>query len=327
MNLSMHNRDKDNAQSRLVGITGATGFLGSYILRHLASSGRDDLRALSRAPAPLAIAPERVRWARGDLTSPRDCETFTEDLGALIHLAHTNTPLSSQRDWGSDATLNILPTLNLLEALRKQRRRVDMVFVSSGGAIYGTRTNRAPFKEDDATYPSSPYGVVKLALENYLRLAADEGWLRVTILRIANAYGTVLLPERRQGLIGVAINQVLRGKPVPIYGDPENVRDYVHLRDIADIVERCLQAKTSFDIYNVASGQGTSTEDVIALIEKAAGHPVERQHMAEIVDADRLVPWAVLDIAKAKTALGWQPRVALADGIEALYRQGLSASG
>lgn len=306
---------------RLIGITGATGFVGAYILRHLAETGRYNIRALSRAPAGPGFGPQQVSWERGDLASPRDCEVFARGLDALVHLAHANTPLSSHRDWASDALLNLTPTLNLIEALRKQQRNVDLIFASSGGAVYGHRGDRTPFRESDATHPDSPYGIVKLTIENYLRLAAEEGWLRVTVLRIGNPYGTLLPPERRQGLIGVALNQVLRGEPVPIYGDPRNVRDYISLSDVAGMVERCLAPTDRFGVYNVGSGQGTSTEEVIDLIEKTVGHTVQRRQLAEIADANRLVSWAVLDIGKAARELEWRPHTSLAAGIERLYRQ------
>jgi UDP-glucose 4-epimerase len=317
----MLKRDSRNSDRRLVGMTGATGFLGGYILSSLVSTRRYEIRALSRSPANLANTPEDVLWQRGDLSSGRDSDAFVSDLDAVIHLAHANTPLSSHRDWASDALLNLMPTLNLIEALRSQRRQIDLVFASSGGAIYGRRNHLAPFSESDETTPQSPYGVVKLTIENYLRLAAEEGWLRVSVLRIGNPYGTLLLPERRQGLIGVAMNQVLRGEPVPIYGSSQNVRDYVHLSDVARIVESCLEPKWPFEIFNVGSGHGVSTEEVVALIEKTIGTPVSRREVPEVADADRLPSWAVLDIRKAESILGWSPQISLSDGIRLLYRE------
>jgi UDP-glucose 4-epimerase len=314
-------RSKRDGRRRLVGITGATGFLGDYILRRLVSSGRYEIRALSRSPADPVAAPGEVAWQRGDLSSARDCEIFARDVNLVIHLAHANTPLSSHRDWASDAFLNLTPSLNLIEALRRQKRRIDLVFASSGGAVYGPRSHHTPFLESDPTHPQSPYGIVKLAIESYLRLAADERWLRVTVLRIGNPYGTLLVPERRQGLIGVAMNQVLRGEPVPIYGNPQNVRDYVHLSDLARIVERCFEPTWPFEIYNVGSGRGASTAEIVDLIEKIVGFPVSRREVPGVADADRLPSWAVLDISKAATALGWSPQVSLSEGVERLYRE------
>jgi UDP-glucose 4-epimerase len=314
-------RDRTQTSRRLVGITGATGFIGKYICRSLLAAGRCRIRALSRFAAPAEATGEAIEWRRGDLTSRRDCESFIRGLDALIHLAHTNVPLSSHRDWAEDAVLNIVPSLNLIEALRKQRRRVDLVFASSGGAMYAPRADRLPFTESDAAHPTSPYGVAKHAIENYLRLAADQGWLRVTALRIGNAYGTPLPPQRRQGLIGIAMHHALRGDPVPVFGDPRNVRDYVHLADVAAMVERCLEPQHSFAIYNIGSGRGVSTGEVLDLIEKTIGRPVERLCLADVADADRLVSWVVLDIAKAERELGWRPGISLEEGIRRLFQE------
>ena len=310
---------------RLIGITGATGFIGDYLVRWLMASGRYDLRALSRSPADLSAATPGFAWQRGDLASTHDCEEFVGGLDVVIHLAHANTPLSSQRDWASDALLNLIPTLNLLEALRKARRPIALVFASSGGAIYGSRKDRTPFRESDPTYPQSPYGVVKLAIEHYLRLASEEGWLRVTVLRIGNPYGTLLLPERRQGLIGVAMNQALRGKPIPIYGNPQNIRDYVHLSDVARIVELGFDPGWPYEIYNVGSGHGASTAEIVDLIEGAVGAPVSRREASDVPGAHRLPSWAVLDVSKAEKALGWTPQMSLSGGIERLYRESRDA--
>jgi UDP-glucose 4-epimerase len=312
--------DGSTAPPQVIGVTGASGFLGSHLLDHLSASGLYGIHALSRSPVHASQESTGVRWERGDLSSLRDCEQFTGPLNKVVHFAHANTPLSSHRDWASDAALNITPTLNLIEALRRQNRRIDLVFASSGGAVYGHRTGGVPFKETDATHPSSPYGVVKLAIEHYLRLASEEGWLRVTVLRIGNPYGRLLPPERRQGLIGIAINQILRGEPVPLYGDLANIRDYVHLSDMSEAVERSLNPDKPFNIYNVGSGQGASTTDVLDLIERTSGRDAMRRSIEEIPDANRLVSWVVLDIGKAAAELDWRPRISLEAGIAALLR-------
>ena len=306
---------------RQIGVTGASGFLGGYIIRYLLETERYAIRALSRSAEKLGSAPAALTWERGDLTSAHDCESFVRDVDAVVHLAHANTPLSSHRDWASDALLNVLPTLNLIEALRRRQRRIDLVFASSGGALYGAGPAGTPYKEGDPARPTSPYGVVKLAIEHYLRLAAAEGWLRVIVLRMGNPYGRLLSPHRRQGLIGVAMRQVLRGEPVPIYGDPRNVRDYIHLSDVAAVIERSLNPPQPFAIYNIGSGRGATTEEVLALLERIVGHTVPRQLLGEVDNADRLVRWVVLDIARAQRELGWRPAVSLEVGVERMYRK------
>jgi UDP-glucose 4-epimerase len=311
-----------------VGITGATGFLGGYILRHLQAARRYELRALARSLKGPLYPKHGISWVQGDLESPLDCQAFIGGLDVVVHLAHTNTPLSSHSDWASDAALNIIPTLNLIEAIRRENRPLDLVYASSGGAVYGSREDEMPFKEADSTHPSSPYGIVKLVVEEYLQLAAEQGWLRASILRIGNPYGELLQSARRQGLIGVAMNQVLRGEPVPIYGNPNNIRDYIHLSDVAKILELCLlRPSKEFVIYNVGSGRGASTLEILDILERTIGKPVMREHLKQIDHADRMISWTVLDITKAKKQLGWHPKVSLELGIANLYQQFRGSGG
>jgi UDP-glucose 4-epimerase len=117
------------------------------------------------------------------------------------------------------------------------------------------------------------------------------------------------------------MNQVFHGDPVHTYGNPQNVRDYVHLSDVARIIERCLDPKWSFEIYNVGSGRCTSTRQILDLIEKVVGIAITRREVPGIANADRLASWTVLDIGKAATVLGWSPLVSLTEGIERLYRE------
>ena len=303
----------------VLGITGATGFIGQFVTRRLVEQGHYQIRALTRSIGNVDLI-KGVSWLQGDLGSPADCEAFVRGLDGVLHFAHASTPLSSNRDWSSDAQLNVISTLNLLQALRKQDRRIDFVYPSSGGAVYGTGTGR-PFTENDPCMPVSPYGIVKLTMESYLRLAAEQGWLNAVVLRIANPYGVILPPERMQGIIGVSMHQIRRGQTVPIYGNTGNVRDYIHLNDVADCIVLCLRPRGAFEVYNVGSGQGTSIQDLLGLLQQVAGKTRVEAELRAIEGADRLASWTVLDVSKAERQLGWRPRISLLEGLERQYRE------
>jgi UDP-glucose 4-epimerase len=187
------------------------------------------------------------------------------------------------------------------------------VYFSSGGAVYAPKADRVPYRETDPCGPLSSYGVQKLAAEAYLRLAAHKGFLTATVLRVANAYGTPLSQFRMQGLVGVAINSVLLGQPVRIFGNPNNVRDYVHLEDISEMAVRAAAPSKAFSIVNVGSGTGHSVLDVLRLIEEGLGRPVEI-HTDENY-GNWLIDWNVLDPSKAREEFGWSARVDLRSGI------------
>ena len=118
-----------------IALTGGTGFLGSVLARQLVASGHE-VRALTRTlPRQDAEPDPRVRRIQGDLASPRDAAALVEDAEAVIHLAWTNTPLTSNAHLPSDASANLLPTLTLIEAMRATGSRAHVVFASSGGAV------------------------------------------------------------------------------------------------------------------------------------------------------------------------------------------------
>ena len=187
-----------------------------------------------------------------------------------MHLAHTNTPLTSNRTSQATPPMNLVPTLNLIQAVRRLPRDCHVVFASSGGAIYrgsidGYLSRRL------AVEPTTSYGIQKLAAEHYLRLAAGEGWLSTSVLRIGNAYGALLPPERLQGFLGVAVAQLAAGNPIRVFGSTANVRDYVHLDDVCRVIELAVEQQPEFGLFNVGSGQGVSVADLIELLGSIVG--------------------------------------------------------
>jgi UDP-glucose 4-epimerase len=300
-----------------VGVTGATGFLGSSLLRQLRSSSGVKVVALTRT-LPAEPIDDDIRWVRGDLVSPVDCAAFVSDLDVVVHLAGTNTPLTSSVDLPTDVAANLIPMVTLLQALRNRGGRPHFVFASSGGAVYAPPARPDPLPETAEVGPSSSYGVQKLASEIYLRMAAELGWVTASVLRIGNPYGVLLPPERLQGFIGVALNQVRKETPIRLFGDTRNVRDYVHLDDVNQMFELVLQDRREFEIFNVGSGVGHSVDDVLEIVERVLGRPLDVRREAVAGDEEHLPSWVVLDVGKAERLLGWRPSISLSAGIERL---------
>lgn len=311
---------------KFLGITGATGLLGGRFLRHaLEAMPGVRVRCLARHVAGHFEHPA-VEWVAGDLMNEADCAEFVEGLDAVAHFAQSNSPAISDRHWPSDLVANISPGLNVLEALRGRKGggRCHFVFASSGGAVYGREPgDGAAFRESDVCAPLNPYGIQKLAMEHYLRTACEQGWLRATVLRISNAYGELLAAERRQGLIGVAMARVLAGRAVKVFGPLGTVRDYVHVDDVARAFGLALDAEGlggDFRVYNVGAGVGHSVAEVLELVGRAAGREVRTEVSDFGQAAISLVPRVVLANGKAREELGWEPRIALGEGILGLIR-------
>jgi len=307
-----------------IGLTGAKGFIGRNLLLHLAAADEGQLRLLVRTSS-LALEgrlPETAEVVRGDLASLRVCEQFVADLDVIVHLAHCNSPATSESDLPGDARQNLAPLLNLLQAIRSAGTHPHVVYFSSGGAVYAPREDRVPYRETDECAPVSSYGIQKLAAEHYLRTAAAKGVLTGTVLRVGNAYGDLLPATRMQGLIGVAIRTLLEQRPVKLFGSLHNVRDYVHVDDVCRACCRVLRLPGPFDVYNVGTGVGHSVRQVLALIEERFGPAARYETADEALEVDGLPEWSVLDVAKARCQLGWEAEIALRDGIgEMIERQ------
>jgi UDP-glucose 4-epimerase len=299
------------------GIAGSRGFIGSYLSRYIAAKDCGTaLRLLARNSAE-PQGPACGEVIHGDLLSRSDCERFAEGLHVIYYLAHNNSPVDSDSDLPGDALANLVPLLNLLQTIQRLGTKPHIVYFSSGGAIYAPKSDRIPYRETDRCGPLSSYGIQKLAAEEYLRLAAHKGYLTATVLRVGNAYGTLLSQFRMQGLIGVAINCVLLGQPVKIFGDPNNVRDYIHLEDVSEIAVCASVPRQAFSILNVGSGLGHSVLDIIRLIEERLGRPIEIH--GDHNSGSWLTDWVVLDNTKARNEFGWSPAVDLRSGIHGMF--------
>jgi UDP-glucose 4-epimerase len=294
------------------GIAGARGFIGSYLSRYVAGREPGSLRLLARNSASHENSPG-TEVLHGDLLSRSDCERFADGLKVIYYLAHNNSPVDSDLDLPGDALANLVPLLNLLQTVQQLGSKPHIVYFSSGGAVYAPKHDRIPYREADLCAPLSSYGIQKLAAEHYLRLAAYKGYLTATIMRVGNAYGTLLSQFRMQGLIGVAINCVVHGRPVRIFGNPNNVRDYVHLEDISRLAVRCAVPQQPFTIVNVGSGVGHSVLNVLKSIEEGLGRSIEVH--CDQSSGTWLTDWVVLDIGKAKDDFGWSPVIDLRCGI------------
>jgi UDP-glucose 4-epimerase len=295
-----------------IGITGAAGFIGSYLSQRMLANRAGEVRVLLRRPVDHSTF-DAAEVVCGDLCSPRECEEFAAGLDVIYHLAHTNSPVNSDRDQVADAMANQIPLLNLIAAVQRLGTKPHLVYFSSGGAVYAPKHDRVRYRETDVCAPLSSYGIQKLAAEHYLRLAAFRGQLTATVLRVGNAYGTLLPQHRMQGLIGVAINCVVHNRPVRVFGNPANVRDYIHLDELCDLAERVARPVEEFSIVNVGSGSGHSVSEVLGLIEDCYGSAIQVQ--ADPGCGKWLQDWVVLDTTKAQRDFGWFPTVELRTGI------------
>lgn len=293
-------------------IFGGGGFIGSSIADRLLADGHQ-LRVFERPrvePYRSFLSSEKVEWITGDLLSQHEVGEAVDGMDAVIHLVSSTLPKSSNDDPIYDVQSNLVATLQMLNAM-VQKKISRIVFISSGGTVYGT-PSYLPIDEKHPTEPNVSYGITKLAIEKYLLMYQRLHGMRATILRVTNPFGERQRVETAQGAVGVFLHRALHNQPIDIWGDGSVTRDYIYIRDVAEAFASALRYEGPHSVFNISSGVGTNLNQLIRVIESAIGREVERRYLpGRSFD----VPTSVLCNELARRELGWWPRTSLEEGI------------
>lgn len=293
-------------------IFGGGGFIGSAIADRLLKDSHE-LRIFERPrvePYRQFTNNERVEWLTGDFMSVHDVSRAIDGVDVVLNLVSTTLPKSSNDDPVYDVQTNLVSTLQLLDAMVAKHVR-KIVFISSGGTVYGNPTY-LPIDENHPTEPRVSYGITKLAIEKYLLLYQSLHGIKANILRVANPYGEHQRVETAQGAVGVFLSKAIQKQPLEIWGDGSVTRDYLYISDVADAFARAVDYDGTKSVFNISSGIGTSLNELIDMIEHVLGHSVVRQYRpGRAFD----VPISVLDNSLARQELGWEPIIGLEEGI------------
>jgi UDP-glucose 4-epimerase len=290
-------------------VLGGNGFIGTHLVDGLLERGYF-ARIYDRSPNRFRAAPQDAEYVEGELGNHGLIQEAVEGIEVVYHFVSTTLPKTSNDDPIYDVRSNLIDTLQLLEACVEAGVR-KVIFASSGGTVYGP-PQTVPITEDHPTNPITSYGIVKLAVEKYLELFRHLHGLDYTVLRISNPYGSYQDPGGQQGAIVVFLHRLHSGQPITIWGDGRVVRDYLHVADLVDALVLAAEVETSRKVLNVGSGQGTSLNELVALMGEVTGERPEIEYRpGRAMD----VPANVLDVARVCEELGWSPRIELADGI------------
>ena len=294
-------------------VTGGAGFIGSHVVEALLGRG-DEVHVVDNFATG-----RRENLADGATLHEHD---IRDDLGSLFAEIRPErvVHLAAQADVGTsvarplfDAQVNVLGTLNVLEAARPHGATV--VFSSTGGAIYGECAE--PATEEAERQPLSPYGTSKLAGEEYLATWNRLHGTRHVALRFGNVYGPRQLAKLEGGVVAIFMDRLRAGEQATIFGDGEQVRDFVF---VGDVVAAVLAAEAgAAGTYNVGTGRATSVNEVwqtCARVAGRGGEPVYEEPRA----GDLLR--SVLDPSRARDALGWEARTSLEDGLRQTWESG-----
>jgi UDP-glucose 4-epimerase len=295
-------------------VTGGAGFIGSHLTDALLARGDDVAVVDDLSSGRVARLDPQAALHKVSITDAVSLNAVTAAFGPEIicHLAAQIDVVASVAAPAVDAQVNVVGTVNVLEAARLAGARV--IFASSGGALYG-RDAPIPSLEDVLPLPESPYGIAKYCAEQYIGLYNRLHGTRHSVLRLANVYGPRQDPAGDAGVITIFCASALAGRQPTIYGDGTQTRDYVY---VGDTVRAFLAAADSHrpGTWNIGSATELTVLDLVTIIAGVAGHPV-----TPLFGAPRpgeLLRSAVA-VERAAAELGWRPTVTLTEGVGRVY--------
>lgn len=295
-------------------VTGGAGFIGSHLLQLLVQDADIETVVLDNlSSGSYSHVPGSIRLVEGDICDKNIDELFAaEHFDAVIHLAaQTMVPYSLEHP-DEDCNTNLMGIINILECCRKHG--VKSVVFSSSAAIYGDNLN-VPLKESERPLPTSFYGLTKMASEHYLRLYHDLYGINTTVLRFANVYGERQGDGGEGGVISIFCKLLAAGKPVTVFGNGEQTRDFVYAGDIAKALLKAVSLEGHHTI-NISTQEETSLNQLLEAFRKAVGHQFTIDYApARTGDIFR----SVLCHDNCREYLGFVPSMGLTEGVQRTY--------
>jgi UDP-glucose 4-epimerase len=306
---------------RRVLVTGGAGFIGSHVTEAYLRQGNEVVVLDNLVHGKRENVPEGAEFVELDIRDPAAAELIRERRFDIInHHAAQMDVRASVSDPRFDASVNIDGLLNLIEAARAAGVG-RFVYVSSGGVVYG-EPERRPTPETAPKLPESPYGVTKLAGEQYLYYYHRVHGLEYAALRYSNVYGPRQDPHGEAGVVAIFSTRLINGQPLTVFGDGQQTRDYVYVGDVVAanllVSEMQMDRARSLDDrgFNVGTGVETSVNRLAEVLMQAADKRVEVRH--ESARPGELMH-SSLDTARLR-GFGWEPRTGLLEGLRETYR-------
>ena len=295
-------------------VTGGAGFIGSHLVHALLDEGHavrvlDDLSSGDRKNLP-----QQVELTEADVTDPAAVGSALDGVDGCFHLAAIASVARSHRDWLRTHQVNLIGTINVFDQARPLRRgrEVPVVYASTA-AIYGN-CGSFPADEESPAAPLSAYGADKHACELHARVAGAIHGVPTVGLRFFNLYGPRQDPlSPYSGVISVFADRLLRGKPIEIFGDGEQARDFTYISDAVCALRCAMRAATTRAfVFNVCTGKATSVLGLAQTMAELCGTKlVVHRHPARCGE----VRISIGDPHRAVERLGFVAQTTLSDGL------------
>jgi UDP-glucose 4-epimerase len=290
-------------------VLGGNGFIGKYIVEKLAIDNEvviADFNIENKMPI------KNVKYKKIDFTKTEDFDEYLDNIDIVIHLISTIMPSDNIKNINKELEENVFSTINLLNGCVKKNIE-QIIFVSSGGTVYGEH-DILPIKEDEKKNPICNYGIIKELIEKYLALYFHNYGLNYKVVRLGNPYSEKMKNGKRQGIIPIIIDQIINNKPIKIWGDGEDIRDYIFIDDAIDAIIKVIEYEGNEKIFNIGTGKGISINKLIDIIKKYLS---EYDIKVEYTNSRKCdVKNNILDISKIEKETGWTPTTNVESGIK-----------
>tara|TARA_B100000424_G_scaffold173383_1_gene133737 strand:+ start:883 stop:1806 length:924 start_codon:yes stop_codon:yes gene_type:complete len=298
-------------------VTGGAGFIGSHLVEELLSNEHEILifdNCLTGKKENLEIT-GNFTFINDDFGSENSLEVIEKfDPDICFHLAAQSSVVVSVENPALDFEHNILQPIKLIQVLLKSNCK-KLVFTSSGGTIFGEPTVIPTAEEDYADEPESPYGVAKKRLNELIKIMLKNSSMKYSILNLSNVYGPRQDPHGEAGVVSIFANKYLKNEEPTIYGDGEQTRDYIYVKDVVSALIKASKIEENH-FLNIGTGIETSVNDLANSMKiqfKSEINPIYKP--AREGELNR----SVLNNTKAKKELNWKPRYSLDDGMKQVF--------
>jgi UDP-glucose 4-epimerase len=301
-------------------VTGGAGFIGSHIAEAYLAAGWEVVVLDDLSRGHQRNIPSGARFVKADVRAPEARKVLADGGFTVLnhHAAQIDVRVSVDEP-ALDAGINVVGLVNLLDGAGAGGVK-RVVFASSGGVVYGD-PDVVPTPETAPKAPISPYGVSKLAGEYYMRALAALRGFEAVAMRYANVFGPRQDPKSEAGVVSIFVSRLLEQRPLTVFGDGKQTRDYVFVRDVARAnvlaSTAAVPAGSTIDdtAFNIATARQTSVLELAELVGKVMGQkPVVEMAPARPGELFR----SSLDITKAGKMLGWKPEFGFAEGLPQL---------
>jgi len=311
-------------------VTGGAGFIGSHVAEGMLAAGHGVAVIDNESTGKRENVPHGAGYFRGDVARGEELEpAFEGGLDAVCHIAGQVSIIRSFNDPVADLRTNTQGTVNVLQLCVKYK--VSRLIYASSMTNYG-HTAVLPIPEDHPCVPTSYYGITKYAAERYVQATgsrADLGFpFHVTSLRMYNVYGPrQALDNPYQGVLGIFLGNLLRREPITIFGDGEQSRDFVHIRDVVHAWVSALDNNNTFGhIFNIGSGRRLSINQLADCLLAAFHENRSTWEMRYLPARPGEQRHVEADIRLAASEMGWKPAVAFEEGLQETLRWAIGSA-